>query len=241
MAGTKISALPAASALGGTEAIPGVQGGINVKLTPAQIKTFVSASPTLVTPALGVATATSVASGSFTGGSVEAAGNSIVGFVGRSRWTSSGDGITTLYTNGFGVPLRMNFGGDTNAQSSFQFSGVDIKAGLADGSAGGRWFTTGGVVRKVRVVTAAGAVTVATTDDVVSVNKTSGAATTVNLPATPTTGQTYVIKDGKGDAATNNITVTPAAGNIDGAATYVLSGNYQAVTLTYTGSEWSVI
>ncbi len=182
-----------------------------------------------------------VAAGSVTGGSVQAAGNSILGFVARICWTSVADGITTLYTNGFGVPTRMNFGGNTASQSSFQFSGVDIKVGLADGTAGGRFFTTGGVVRKVRVVTAAGAVTVATTDDVVSVNKTTGAATTVNLPATPTTGQTYVIKDGKGDAATNNITVTPAAGNIDGAATYVMTGNYQAVTLTYTGSEWSVI
>lgn len=61
MAGTKISALTAAAALGGTEAIPGVQSAANVKITAAQIKTFTSASPTLVTPVLGVATATSLA------------------------------------------------------------------------------------------------------------------------------------------------------------------------------------
>lgn len=69
MADTKISALAAASALGGTEEIPGVQSAGNVKITPAQIKTYTSASPTLVTPALGVATATSIAIGGATLGS----------------------------------------------------------------------------------------------------------------------------------------------------------------------------
>lgn len=40
MADTKISAEGSASALDGTELIPGVQGGANVKMTPAQIKTY---------------------------------------------------------------------------------------------------------------------------------------------------------------------------------------------------------
>lgn len=81
----------------------------------------------------------------------------------------------------------------------------------------------------------------ATTDYVVVVNKTAGAATTVNLPSSPTTGQHYYIKDGKGDAATNNITVTPAAGNIDGAGTLVMNVNYMAIELTYNGTQWNVI
>lgn len=61
MADTKISAETAASALGGTELVEGVQSGANVKITAAQIKTFASASPTLVTPAIGVASGTSLA------------------------------------------------------------------------------------------------------------------------------------------------------------------------------------
>lgn len=102
--------------------------------------------------------------------------------------------------------------------------------------------TTGsGKVATIRVVIAAGAVTVATTDDVIIVNKTSGAATIVNLPATPTTGTQFIVKDGKGDAASNNITLTPAAGNIDGAATYVLSVNYGAVQVVYNGTQWNII
>jgi hypothetical protein len=96
-------------------------------------------------------------------------------------------------------------------------------------------------ILKTRVVTAAGAVTVATTDDIVVINKTSGAATAANLPSTPKTGTRFIIKDGKGDAATNNITITPAAGNIDGAGTSVINTNYGSTTLVYNGSEWNII
>lgn len=46
--------MTAASTLDGTEIYAGVQGGENVKVTGAQIKTLVSASPILVTPALGI-------------------------------------------------------------------------------------------------------------------------------------------------------------------------------------------
>jgi hypothetical protein len=98
-----------------------------------------------------------------------------------------------------------------------------------------------GVVNKVRVVIAAGAITVTSADNIIVVNKTSGAATTVNLNATPTTGQTYIIKDGKGDANTNNITITPSSGTIDGASTFVMNTNYSAQKIVYNGTEWSII
>lgn len=98
----------------------------------------------------------------------------------------------------------------------------------------------GGHIVKTRVVIAAGAVTVATTDYMVEVNKTVGAATTVNLPAAPVTGTQFIIKDGKGDAASNNITITPAAGNIDGAGTYVMNQNFQSVVVIYDGTQWTV-
>lgn len=109
-------------------------------------------------------------------------------------------------------------------------------------SDGGVMTHTAAKIDAIRTVTAAGAVTVsAITDYVVEVNKTSGAATAVNLPASPATGLTFIIKDGKFDAATNNITITPAAGNIDGAATYVMNVNGQAVKIIYNGTQWLVI
>lgn len=90
-----------------------------------------------------------------------------------------------------------------------------------------------------RTATAAGAVAVSgTTDFIVCVNKTVAAATTVNLPAGPSAGDTYVIADCKGDAATNNITVTPPAGAIDGASTFVINTAFAAQGFTYMGSNF---
>lgn len=60
MADSTLTLLTAAGALGGTELFYGVQTGADRKVTATQIKTFTSASPTLVTPTIGVATATSV-------------------------------------------------------------------------------------------------------------------------------------------------------------------------------------
>lgn len=98
-----------------------------------------------------------------------------------------------------------------------------------------------GLQLTTRVITAAGAVTVASTDVVIVVNKTVGAATTVNLAGSPAFGATLTVKDGKGDAATNNITLTPAAGNIDGAGTLVMATNYQSMDLIYNGTQWNVL
>lgn len=100
---------------------------------------------------------------------------------------------------------------------------------------------TGSLKVPMRVFTAAGSVTVsATTDYFICVNKGTGAATTVNLPATPGTGLTFLVKDCKGDAAINNITLAPSSGLIDGSSTYVISNNYGSVAVTYTGSAWAL-
>ncbi len=106
-------------------------------------------------------------------------------------------------------------------------------------SAGGRTRISGSQGVATRTHTAAGAVTVAAdTDHIVFINKTVGAATIVNLPSSPTNGDTYVIRDAKGDAAANNITITPASGTINGAATLVINTNNGGYRITYDGSEW---
>lgn len=81
----------------------------------------------------------------------------------------------------------------------------------------------------------------ATTDQVLIVNKASGSATALTLPASPTVGMMYRIKDGKGDAGTNNITITPSSGTIDGSANLVINGNYTSVDLVYNGTEWNIL
>jgi hypothetical protein len=68
----------------------------------------------------------------------------------------------------------------------------------------------------------------------------SGGVATIVLPASPTLGQHFVITDFTGNAAANNITINGNGHNINGAATQVLSTNYQGVDLRYTGSVWSM-
>lgn len=118
---------------------------------------------------------------------------------------------------------------------------TDSLARDAKGAMTGILTTASGRIVATRVITATGAITAATTDHVIVIKKTVGAASAVALFATPTLGTVLVIKDGKGDAAANNITVTPAAGTIDGASTVVISTNYGRVTLLYNGTEWGRI
>lgn len=69
----------------------------------------------------------------------------------------------------------------------------------------------------------------------------SSAAHGITLISSPKTGQFYSIKDATGTAATHNITITPASGNIDGAATYIISTNYGSVDLVYSGTQWNAL
>ena len=70
------------------------------------------------------------------------------------------------------------------------------------------------------------------------------AGISVSLPngATLTAGKQYVIKDESGNAAVNHITIQPYSGNlIDGQTSLVLVISYGAVTLYWTGANWSIV
>jgi len=72
-------------------------------------------------------------------------------------------------------------------------------------------------------------------------------AATVNLPDTPASGKTYMIKDVVGSAAASPILVQPGAGaSVDGGApnaAYVLNTNWGSVTLVYKSSsnKWLIM
>lgn len=88
--------------------------------------------------------------------------------------------------------------------------------------------------RNQRIVTAAGAIAVLPTDDIIVVKKAAGAPTTVNVNWAAQS-RPLTIVDGNGDAAINNITITPATGQTQLASvnySYVIDGNGGSVTLT---------
>ena len=60
------------------------------------------------------------------------------------------------------------------------------------------------------------------------------------LPASPAIGDTYLIKDTVGAAAINNITVSGNGNNVDGSPAKVMTNNFEAIEVTYTGTQWSV-
>jgi hypothetical protein len=100
--------------------------------------------------------------------------------------------------------------------------------------------STFGAAIRVPVRTAISATdTISATADYFICPLNTSVAATENLPA-GVTGLTFLIKDCGGNGATHSITVTPLSGNIDGASTFVMSTNYQSVSVTYTGAQWSI-
>jgi hypothetical protein len=93
--------------------------------------------------------------------------------------------------------------------------------------------------KSARIATSTPIALSAVTDYSVGVNV--GSASAVVLPA-GTDGQIFVVFDASGAAATNNITITGTGGQlINGAANYVISTNFGAVTLQFIVSAWTVI
>lgn len=168
-------------------------------------------------------------SGTYPNPTVASAGGKAITLAGALT-TSGANALTFTTTGTTGVTLPTS--------GTLYASGAALSA--TTGIFSGILTAQSGHVDAVRTVTAAGAITVATTDYIVCVNKTVGAATVVNLMATPTTGTILTIKDCKGDANSNNITLTPAAGNIDGSGTYVMNTNYQSASIFYNGTAWFV-
>ncbi len=68
---------------------------------------------------------------------------------------------------------------------------------------------------------------------------TTSAAITVTLPASPTAGDVYFIKDAVGQAAVHHITVTPSGGlKIEGATSLVIGSAYGLARVSYSGKQW---
>jgi hypothetical protein len=82
-------------------------------------------------------------------------------------------------------------------------------------------------------------------ESIVFANKTSGAATTVTLPAAGGAAgsrRVVLVVDQKGDAATNNITVQVASsGTINGASTYVMAENFACAAFIDNGTQWDLL
>lgn len=125
----------------------------------------------------------------------------------------------------------------TTLPANSTFSGNNVYSGTST------W--RGALLIPIRVVTAAGTVTVsATTDYMIVIDKVTPAPTMVNYTCAP--GLTVLVKDGAGNDAANAITLAPSSGTIDGAAAFVMNASTpgsppyeaRAVTCDANGNSW---
>lgn len=96
-------------------------------------------------------------------------------------------------------------------------------------------------LKQVRVITASGAATASSTDEVIVINKTANETTTLTLMASPETGKILYIKDGKGDSNLYNVTIQGNGKNIDAGTSYTLASNWARVTIVYNGTRWNIL
>lgn len=83
--------------------------------------------------------------------------------------------------------------------------------------------------------------TVLANDQFIDVDCSAGVVT-VRLPNAPATGKYFIIKDKTGSAPTFNITITTVGGvvNIDAATSFVANTAYEAVSVVFDGSAYSI-
>jgi hypothetical protein len=78
---------------------------------------------------------------------------------------------------------------------------------------------------------------IAEAGELVAVDATLG-ATTVKLPASPTSGSSVIVK--KTDASGNAVTIDGNGATIDGAATQGLAARWNSKLMVYTGATWLI-
>ena len=177
----------------------------------------------------------------------------VVGSPGTNTLTTQLTGLTNhSLLVGAGTATITNLGVATNGQIPIGSTGADPV--LATITAGTNVSVTNGagsitiaantqsqVVAYTAVTNAQTPYTVLSTDYYIGANVTSGVIT-LRLPNAPTTGRIFVVKDSVGLSATSNITITTVGGavNIDGATSYVMNTNYQALQLIFNGISYEL-
>ena len=148
---------------------------------------------------------------------------------GHLRFETTPTSSTTLLER-----MRITSAGDVGIGTATPAEKLDISGGLK--------FAGALVVKSSHgQVGTANVITMSANDFYLGVDS-SSAAKSVTLPAV-LAGKKIVIKDEGGAAGdpTKNITISPASGLIDGAASYVMAVNYEALTLVSNGTNWFII
>lgn len=135
---------------------------------------------------------------------------------------------------GGALNLTSGTGTTTNGAVNLQVGGTTTASLVTN-----KFVLNKGFRRNVTQISSGSPYAVLASDDYIAIT-TLAAPFTINMPATPTLGDTYEFKDATGNAGSNTVTISGNGNNIDGSANFLLNTAYVATTLTFTGSEWSV-
>ncbi|KQN33626.1 right-handed parallel beta-helix repeat-containing protein [Sphingomonas sp. Leaf38] len=153
-----------------------------------------------------------------------------------ARPISTNIGSAALPAHTFNNDLTTGMYRPGTARVAFAAAGVSVME--ASTSA---FKTPFGRIRAYREISASGAVSIATADDLVVIRKTAGEATTCTLPSLDQQGRRVTIKDGKGDANLRPITIVVSGGGlIDGRTSTTIAAAYGSRTLFFDGVQWNV-
>jgi hypothetical protein len=121
---------------------------------------------------------------------------------------------------------------------TIRVDGITATGGMSGaGGTSGAWTVTAATLPPYLDVIASGALPAGTHGDV-NIRNGTGAAITITLPPSPTTGQSLTFKDVLGNASTYPVTI---AGVIDGnGAGAFLFQDYSALEIYWTGSNWGI-
>lgn len=183
--------------------------------------------------------------------------------------TDIGDAISTQDTEYLyaGIPvlpgelmghLRIDIGdvvssGSVDECSYFQC--VSISSGLSVGASahinnnvtvGGDMYVSGNLhlagAQCVGITYVTNTYNVQDNDSIVLVRNNSASPISITLPTATCQGRVIRVKDSIGNAGTYNILISVlSSGTIDGFNGFVISQNFQSLTLLFSGSEWHII
>lgn len=168
------------------------------------------------------------------------------GGTGATNFTSNG----VLYGNGTNPVSALTaatngqliIGSTGNPPSLAALTSSDGSILIANGAGSIDLTTNGGTgLNFTSVNNAASPYTVLSTDYFLGCQSSTGVIT-ILLPNAPAAGRSFVIKDSNGSASTNNITVTTVGGAvlIDGATSYSMNINYEAISVLFDGTSYEV-
>lgn len=161
-----------------------------------------------------------------------------VTFINNSNLTLAGTTTGDIKIQNCSLSAAVNFASATTLSvSGVSFSPQGSGSQLVTQVPTTLYASSQGNILSRRAVTSNGNVT--NNDQYVGCNKAGALA--ISLVATNfVKGQVLTFKDESGAAAVNNITITPTAGTIDGAASYVMSINYQAINVIFDGTNFFI-